>query len=189
MDTEFPCRQPGAGMIRDELLEPLIRATCATLSVVAGSEASVRAVGQEPSPPAPGDVVAVVTLRPATDGPADRPVQEAGVSGYEQFLVLRFPEGTAAALAGRILADVTEELDQGLVRDCMGELANVVAGQVKALLAGGPNRFSISIPEVLAPSARLLPADPLHSLVLTFTSDHGEFVVQLFRPYQGRGES
>jgi CheY-specific phosphatase CheX len=62
----------------------------------------------------------VLGIKPATEG----------------LLVLSFPDRTAAAITERVLADAKEEIDETLVRDCVGEIANVIAGQAKTLLAG-----------------------------------------------------
>src|SRR5262245_3098535 len=68
-------------------------------------------------------------------------------STTEGVLALAFDQTTAAALARRMLAETAVELDESLVRDCAGELANVVAGQAKAFLAGTADRFTFSPPK------------------------------------------
>jgi chemotaxis protein CheX len=88
------------------------------------------------------------------------------------------PQRTAAGLAGRILAGVTQEVDENLIRDCVGEIANVVAGQTKAMLAGGPYRFAFSLPQV-GDSKEYPPQQGLECLVIAFSSDQGEFDLQL----------
>jgi len=57
-------------------------------------------------------------------------------SGIEGSLVLIFPQRTAEALADRMLAGVSIDVGDQLIRDCAGEIGNVVAGQAKALLSG-----------------------------------------------------
>jgi chemotaxis protein CheX len=171
--------QPVSDQIRDELLEPFITAVCTALGEMAGTEVVVRAVYQKPLPLPPsslspdgergtgqeGDVSAVVELRSATGG----------------SLVLRFPERMAAALAGRILAEVREQADADLIRDCVGEIANVVAGQAKALLAGTSHRFAFSLPKVVAGQAPDLQPEPGQDcLVVNFSSELGDFAMQLF---------
>jgi chemotaxis protein CheX len=157
--------QPVAGEIRDKLLEPLILATCQALGEMAGSEVVVRAMFQKTINDMLGDISAVLELK----------------SAKKEFLVLGFPHPTAAALAGRILADVTREIDENLIRDCMGEIANVIAGQAKALLAETPYRFAFSVPKVVvSPDPELLPGQDLECLVVTFSSDLGEFALQLY---------
>ncbi len=146
------------------LLVPFIAATRTALGEMAGTEVVVRAAFQKSMHRVLGDLAAVLELKSATEGP----------------LVLSFPHRTAAALAGRILAGVTQEVDEPLIRDCVGEIANVVAGQAKALLAGGPYRFAFSIPQVVVVAKECPPQQGLDCLVVAFSSDRGEFALQLF---------
>jgi chemotaxis protein CheX len=155
--------QPIDEVHRDDLLGPFITATCTALSEMAGAEAVVRAVYQQAPQHTLGDIAAVVGLTSAT----------------ERFLVLSFPQRTAAALAGRILAGAAQEVDEDLIKDCVGEIANVVAGQAKAMLAGGPYQFAFSIPQVVGDASQCLPQQGLDCLVVDFSSDHGEFALQL----------
>jgi chemotaxis protein CheX len=157
--------QPIVGEIRDMLLEPFIEAARTALGEMAGTEVVVQAVFQTSTHRAWGDLAAVVGLRSATDA----------------TLVLSFPKRTATALAGRILAGVTQEVDENLIRDCVGEIANVVAGQAKTMLAGGPYRFAFAIPQVIADAKEWPPAQGLDCLVVAFHSDQGEFNLQLYR--------
>jgi chemotaxis protein CheX len=156
--------QPVVEDIRDQLVEPFIESTRAALGEMAGTELVVRAVYQKAIQYTLGDLATVLRLQSAT----------------EEFLVLGFPEQTAAALARRILAGVTEEVDASLIRDCMGEIANVVAGQAKAKLADTPYHFTFSLPEVVVGAKDLRPQQGLDCLVIAFNSDLGEFVLQLF---------
>jgi chemotaxis protein CheX len=150
---------------RDELLGPFITAACTALSEMAGAEVVVRTVYQEAPHHPLGDIAAVVSLSSAT----------------ERFMVLSFPHRTAAALATRILAGAAQEVNEDLIRDCVGEIANVVAGQAKAMLAGGPYRFAFSIPQVVADASQCLSQSGLDCLGANFSSDQGEFTLQLFQ--------
>jgi chemotaxis protein CheX len=157
--------QPVVGEIRDRLLEPLIAATCTAVSEMASTEVVVGAVYQKTIRHTLGDVSAVLGLMSAAGG----------------SLVLSFPERTAAALAGRILTGVTEEVDENLIQDCVGEIANVVAGQAKALLAGTPYRFAFSLPKVVVGAGHEVgPKQGLDCLIVAFNSDPGQFFLQLF---------
>src|SRR5262245_45587149 len=64
-------------------------------------------------------------------------------------LALSLPMKTARGMAERVFADVREPIDDGMVLDCIGELANVLAGQAKSLLANSPYRFSFALPKVM----------------------------------------
>jgi chemotaxis protein CheX len=155
---------PVVGEVRDNLLEPFIVATHTALSEMAGTEVMVRTIAQTTFAYPLGAISAVIGLRSTTEG----------------SLVLSFPEPTAAALARRVLAGVTEELDENLVRDCVGETLNVIAGQAKALLAETPYRFAFSMPtDLVGASPELRPKPGLNCLVIAFSSELGEFALQL----------
>jgi len=156
--------QPVSAEIRDRLLEPFITATRAALGEMANTEVVVRTVCRNPGPHALSDISVVLRLTSATEG----------------TLVLTFPEQTAAALARRILAGVSAEVDEQLIRDCVGEIGNVVAGQAKALLAGTPYHFAFSLPRIVAGVDDLQPAPGLDCLAVAFNSEQGEFTLRMF---------
>jgi chemotaxis protein CheX len=156
--------QPVSGEIRDKLLEPFITAACTALREMAEIEVAVESVYQTTLDRALGDIGAVIQLR----------------SGGEGSLVISFPQQTAAALAGRILAGVTQKVNEDLIRDCVGEIANVVAGQAKALLADGPYRIAFSLPQIVVSANDFRPPPGLDALVVVFGSDQGGFALQLF---------
>ena len=160
--------QPVVGAVRDKLLEPLIEAARAALSEMAGVEPVVHAVYQKSMHHALGDIAAVIGL-----------VSPAG----EASLVVSFPHRTARALAQRILAHVTQDVGEDLIRDCVGEIANVVAGQAKALLAEHPVRFEFRLPQIVVNAAEFQPPKGLDCLVVVFDCDQGEFALQLFVRY------
>ena len=134
----------------------------AALGEMAGIEIHVRATAQETPQAAQGCIAAVLRLESAT----------------VEFIVLSFPERTAAALTARILAEVGAPVDAVLIRDCVGEIANVAAGQAKALLADTPHRFAFLVPEVVADEPQ--PRQGSGCVAIAFTSDHGDFLLQLF---------
>ena len=156
--------QPVSEDIRDGLLEPFITATGTALREMAGIEVTVETVCQTTLGHALGDIAAVIRLGPMNEG----------------FLVLSFPEPTAAALAARILAGVSQEMDETLTRDCVGEIANVIVGQTKALLAGTPHRFTFSLPQAVVSAPEFRPPPGLPALVVAFGSEQGGFALELF---------
>jgi chemotaxis protein CheX len=162
----MPCEaRPVTQEVRDQVQEAFIAAACLALREFAGTEAVVRAVYWQTLPPTGDDLTAVIRLTCATAG----------------ALALSCPRPTAAALAGRILTGVTQEPDEALVRDCLGELANVIAGQAKALLAGMPYHFTYSPPSVVSgaePGIR--PGPESDCLVIAFGSDVGGVVLRLY---------
>jgi CheY-specific phosphatase CheX len=161
---------PVSAEVRDQLLEPFATATRTALGEMASADVAVRSMSQNPGDHRPGDIAIVVRLASATLA----------------FLVLSFPQRTAAALAGRMLAGVSAVVDEPLVRECVGEIGNVVAGQAKALLAGTPYQFVFSLPEVIIGVSDDQPAPGLDCLVIDFMGDPGEFALRLFVKLQGQ---
>src|SRR5262249_52236238 len=157
--------QPVDGEVREHFLEAFIAATRAALGEMAGAEPVVRAVYRKPIQYALGDIAAVIRLKSVTG---------------ESSLVLGFPQRTAAAMARRILVEITQAVDKDLIRDCVGEIANVVAGQAKALLAEHPVRFEFRLPQIVVNAAEFQPPKGLDCLVVVFDCDQGEFALQLF---------
>jgi chemotaxis protein CheX len=157
--------KPVAEEIRDNLREAFVAAVGAALSEMAGVEAVVREVLPK-TPDAPlGGILAVLELQSALAGP----------------LVLAFPEATASSLASRVLTGVTGEVDASLVRDCVGEIANVVAGQAKAMLAGTAFHFTFAIPKVVMDEAPVLrPVQGRDCLGISFDSELGGFTLHLY---------
>jgi chemotaxis protein CheX len=146
-------------------LEPFIAAVCQALGEMASTQVVVRALYQRTLDNPLGDLSAVLALR----------------SANVEALVLSFPERTAAALCRRILAEANQEVDESLIRDCAGEIANVVAGQAEAMLAETPYPFAFSVPQVLAGSSpELQPKQDRDCVVVAFSSDLGEFAMQLY---------
>ncbi len=163
-DLECPDTRPIPDEVREELLDPFIVAACTTLAEMALTAAEVRETYATVTSRSVGDITVVLDLTPARGA----------------MLVLGFPEPTAAALAGRVLAETGGGADDALVRDCMGEITNVIAGQAKAMLHGTSRRFAFSTPRIM--SGRNLV--PEHStgcefLVAHFDSDAGDFILQV----------
>jgi len=150
--------------VRERVLEPFLEAVRVTLREWAGTEAVVRSVYRRTTHRTFGDVSAVLGLRSATEG----------------ALALSFPERTAACLAERILGGVAEERDADMVGDCLGEIANVVAGQAKALLLGTPYHFVLRTPTVVRGAGHAIgPAGATDCLVAAFDGDAGAFALQV----------
>jgi chemotaxis protein CheX len=159
-----PDARPISDKDREECLQSFIQATCTTLAEMAEVVANVREVYATSTPRCKGDVTVVLGLTP-TPGAK---------------LVLDFPGPTASALADRVLAEVGGTSDDALIRDCMGELTNVIAGQAKALLHGTSHAFAFSTPKIMS-NRDLLPgtATGREFLIAVFASIAGDFTLQL----------
>jgi chemotaxis protein CheX len=160
-----PC---GASLIDGDIgVEPLksfVTATVVAIAEMAGTEVVVREVYQKRLDSPCGDISARVRITSVAEG----------------MFVLGFPQRTAAAIAERVLANVREEINGTLVCDCVGEIANVIAGQAKTLLAGTRHQMTFSLPQVTvgnAPSSQ--PEHGRNCVLIKFCSDLGEFTIRL----------
>jgi CheY-specific phosphatase CheX len=155
--------QPIDAEVRARILTPFLVAVETALREVALTDSSVRAACQIPSPRLHGEVVATLELS----------------SGAEGCLALGVSNLTAAALARRVLSETRAHIDDALICDCLGEIANVTAGQAKALLHGTPYQFTFGTPHTAA-AARPPAGDIAGCLMAVMATDVGDVVVQLF---------
>ncbi len=105
-------------------------------------------------------ISAVLRLTPAVEG---------------EF-ALDFPLSVATELTRRIFVTAGADVDEAEVSDCIGEVANVVAGQAKTLLVGTPHHFVFSIPVVTATSG---PQPQVDCTCVEFGTEIGEFTLYL----------
>jgi chemotaxis protein CheX len=161
---DCPDAQPVSPEVREQLLEPFITAANLTLGELAQVEPVVRSMYRTAQPLTLGDISAVL-----------------GLSGEPgEALILSFPASTAGVLAARVLAEVTQTPEDPLVRDCMGELANVIAGQAKTLLAESPYQLLLGTPSVLSGAGvEIGPPPDIGGLIVIFDSDAGDFALQV----------
>lgn len=94
-------------------------------------------------------------------------------------LILSFSEQTAVVLAQRVLANAEVPVSSDIVRDCIGEVANVIAGQAKSQLVGSDSHFTLSTPIVQNGDQ----VRPTHRRwIIQFDSDVGEFAAHISPP-------
>lgn len=157
-------RSEASSQLKEALAEPFIAAASLTLREMAGIEMFPRDIYRLDHTRSLGDISAVVTLTAALEGP----------------LVLGFRTPLATALATRVLSEVTDAPEEAMIADCLGEIANVVAGQAKTVLAQTPYAFMFAPPNVVCGVGQDLGAGPgVGCLVIAFVSDLGEFTLQL----------
>ena len=143
-----------------EVVEAFEAAVGSALREMAGVEAFPRSVHPAGNENAFGDLSAVLKLTAGADG----------------CFVLSVPAPVADTLAKRILGEVIPEPDPTMIRDCLGEVANVIAGQAKSLLSGTQYHFRFATPTVVEGR----PADVGASdWVVEFASDIGEFTFHM----------
>ncbi len=145
--------------IETELLGPFIEATRTTMGEMAGTDIRVQVTDKTVQPRAVFSVIVALT------------------SSTIRTLILDFPETTAIALAKRILPESDAELEESLIQDCLCEIANVVAGQAKAMLANTAHQFSFSLPIMNSEVPRAAGSEQY--LTIQFGSNQGAFTLQL----------
>jgi CheY-specific phosphatase CheX len=158
-----PDAQPIAADLHEQLLGQFVVAVETALRELAGTDAAERLAYHLRSRRCRGAVVALIDLSSAAAG----------------SLALGFAEETAAALARRVLSETLPNPDDALIRDCLGEITNVTAGQAKALLHGTPYAFTFGTPRITS-AAELPTGGKEECLVAVMATDVGEFVLQLF---------
>lgn len=156
--------QPVFAEIRENLLQPFTEAATITLQEMASVAISVHSVYQKSKYKMFGDISAVIGL----------------IGPREGSLVLSFPMATAATVVGRILAGIAEDPDNDMIRDCVGEIANVIAGQAKGILAETKYQFCFSTPTIISGVGHEIRHKPdMPCLVIAFGSEVGDFALQL----------
>lgn len=149
---------------QERILEQFVSAASLVLREWASTEVGVRSVGLESRGRPFGDVSAVLEF----------------LSGPFSALVISSTADAAAALARRILAEVTPEVDDALIHDCLGEVANLIAGQAQALLVGTPYHFTFSTPRIVSGAAHDDgQRSARDSLVAVLVCDLGEIALQV----------
>jgi len=164
MSAERPTdSQPVNAETRSQLLDPILAAVCTTLGEMAGVTPIVRNLYRQPDPQPWGDWVARL------------PIQ----SGPPGALHVCFPYRTAKTLAERIMTNVAQQIDDSLVRDCMGEIANVVGGQAKALLAESPYPWQFVMPPTVIEAERVCHQAGASAWVILLACEAGDLAIQL----------
>src|SRR5262245_51784995 len=120
--NEPPASGPISPEVFQQIVDAFVTATTTAVGEWVDTDVLVRSATLSSPAPTPGTILARIDL----DGERLRQ------------LTMSFPPSTAVALARLALRDAAVDPDLDLVRDCTGEIANIVAGQAKALLAGTP---------------------------------------------------
>jgi chemotaxis protein CheX len=101
-----------------------------------------------------------------------------GFSGEAQgSIALSFPSGTALKVVSALIGAPMQELGTE-VADAIGELANIVAGNVKKEIP--QVQLSISLPQVVVgPSHKISGQSTIPTIVVPFTTPMGEFAIEI----------
>jgi CheY-specific phosphatase CheX len=146
------------------ILEAFTAASGVVLSELDRTEGVVLSAERRPGHRWIGEIAAVIDLTSAT----------------LDALVLSMPLAVAEILARRMLAETPVSVDADMIRDCLGEMANGIAGQAKALLHSTPAKIIFSTPRIIFREGEA-PAEPAFGdcLVLVYGCDVGELAVQV----------
>jgi len=94
-------------------------------------------------------------------------------------LVIHAPDPIACSLAGALLFSDIDQVDAE-VKDCLGEIGNMVAGGIKTGLLDEGMEVELSIPSIIAGAAyRVDLLSRAEWLALPFSTEAGEFLVEL----------
>jgi CheY-specific phosphatase CheX len=117
-----------------QLLNPFLVATLDCLTTMAGLKPERKRLFLKTSPVMHGDLAGVIGMT-------------RGVTGS---CVVSFPESLARKVVARLLGDQPANMTKDMIQDGIGEVANMVGGGAKRLLAMSDYKFDISTPTVLA---------------------------------------
>lgn len=103
-----------------------------------------------------------------------------GLAGtHKGVLAIHFPHTVAMAITGSFLGMDVDEINED-VEDAVGELANMLGGNVKAILSDNGRDIDLSLPSVISgENYDFQPTRDVDRVVIPFKCDAGEFVVEL----------
>lgn len=120
----------------------------------------------------------------------DAAVQEdaADVSGVIDLIgatagrfALSFPRATATRMVAQLLSLDEVDVDDEILGDGVGELANIVAGAAKSRFPDDSSRFKLSLPSVVLSERHAPPLrDASGVLYRRVTTDFGEFSLRVW---------
>ena len=154
---------PAQMRIRDKILQPFIKATHIILEELSEIKVEVRSIEQKRGYRF-SDISAILGL----------------VGRAEGALVMSFPRDTAAILTRRLLMTVDVEPTDHMVKDCVGELVNMVAGRTRGMVADTPHSFGMSTPTVVFGAGHEIHHRPgMICFAVSFHTEIGDFTLQL----------
>jgi len=156
--------RPISGGEQPSIVAAFVTSTEVALREMAAAEVVVRASYAWPLREAFGEVSA--SMRLATD------------SGAVGGMVLNFPAAGAAALAARVLELDAAPTSAEAVRDCVGEVLNVIAGQAKAMLGATRHHFRFGTPRFHGAGEALGVGGGVGGFAVAFDSEFGPFALQ-----------
>lgn len=95
------------------------------------------------------------------------------------MLAIHAPDDVAMAITGRFLGVPVDEINED-VTDAFGELANMLAGNIKMVLDEAGSDITLSVPSyVFGRDYHVECIAEANWVVIPFESDDGEFIVEL----------
>lgn len=103
-----------------------------------------------------------------------------GLAGtHKGVLAIHIPQRVAMAITSGFLGMDVEEINAD-VEDAVGELANMLGGNVKSILSENGRDIDLSLPStIIGQRYDFQPTKEAERLIIPFTCDAGEFVVDL----------
>jgi chemotaxis protein CheX len=154
----------GGSTLRNQLLQPYVAAALEAWLLMCRSQATLANVRSKREYRMYGDVSSLVYL----------------MGAGERILALSLRNDVAAKLAVRVLNGVVDDPGQDIIQDVVGEMVNIIAGQVKGRYDDTPYHFDISTVTVVTGSPHhLMHRADLPCYEMRFDSDVGDFALQL----------
>ena len=103
-----------------------------------------------------------------------------GLAGtHKGVLAIHFPHPVAMAITGSFLGMDVEEINED-VEDAVGELANMLGGNIKSILSDNGRDIDLSLPSVISgESYDFQPTRDVDRVVIPLQCDAGQFTVEL----------
>lgn len=156
--------EPVFSEMHTHVLKTFIGVTEMTFREMAQVDIHIRASYQKRAYTIFGDISAVLGLFGQSEG----------------ALAVSFPHATALRLTKCIFPELNVEEDQEMVRDCVGEIANIIGGQAKGQLSTTDCRFNISTPTIITGlEHQVRHKAGVPSLIAVFDSSLGDFALQV----------
>lgn len=130
-------------------------------------------------------VMIEISLRKADDVSGDISLTDSisgiiGLAGtYKGVLAIHLPNQVAMGITSSFLGMDVESINED-VEDAVGELANMLGGNVKGILSERGRDIDLSLPStVKGKQYNFQPTKEVDRYIVPFTSEVGEFVVEL----------
>lgn len=103
-----------------------------------------------------------------------------GLTGtHKGVLAIHIPDAVAMAITGNFLGMEVEEVNED-VEDAVGELANMLGGNVKSILSEKGRDIDLSLPTTVRGVAYTFePTKEVERFVIPFSSDSGSFWIEM----------